>query len=174
MNEVVSKVKYWMNVASNDHVQVGTKIGITQSCHGKAAPLKRMHKGDWLIHYSPKEHFQGNESCKKFTSLGQVSDNKIYQFDMGNDFIPWRRNINYLDIRPVSILNLLETLSFTKGKGKHWGMVFRFGFFEIPESDFKFLYKEMAGLDFLTTNKHPFLDCLGKEDSKTLEIICQR
>jgi hypothetical protein len=38
--------RYWMIVASKDHVEVGVKQGFAQACHGKVSPLKRMQPGD--------------------------------------------------------------------------------------------------------------------------------
>lgn len=143
------KIRYWINVVSYEHVKNGVKMCITQSCHGKSGPLKRMNQGDWIVHYSPKEEFQGKEPCRKFTSIGQVADHEIYQFDMGGGFVPWRRNIRYLECEPLPIVNLLEELSFTRDKGSHWGMAFRYGFFEMTETDFKLLYKGMIGHSFV-------------------------
>jgi hypothetical protein len=137
--------RYWVNVVSHEHVKTGIELGIVQSCHGKASPLKRMHPGDWLVHYSPKEAFMGTESCQMFTSIGQIPDEEIYQFDMGGGFVPWRRRVRYVDSVPLAIVNLLEDLSFTKGKGRYWGGSFRYGFFEMQEQDFKLIYSEMTG-----------------------------
>ncbi|SFE62120.1 EVE domain-containing protein [Chitinophaga sp. CF118] len=40
--------KYWIIVASKDHVKTGITEGIVQTCHGKASPLKRMRKDDLI------------------------------------------------------------------------------------------------------------------------------
>ena len=45
--------KYWIAVASRDHVRNGIKECIAQVCHGKQSPLKRMKPDDWIIYYSP-------------------------------------------------------------------------------------------------------------------------
>lgn len=144
----MTNTRYWVNVVSHEHVKTGVIAGITQSCHGKAGPLKRMHPNDWIVHYSPKESFQGKDPCQKFTSLGFVADDSIYEFDMGGGFVPWRRKIRYLDVKPVPIAPLLGDLSFTRDRGKNWGMMFRYGFFEMKEEDFKLLHREMVGLSF--------------------------
>ncbi len=169
MSTTENKVRYWVNVVSYEHVRNGVKAGITQSCHGKSAPLKRMREGDWIVHYSPKEMFMGKEPCQKFTSIGQVSDDDVYLFDMGGGFVPWRRNISYLDCRSVPITPLLDTLSFTKDKGKHWGMIFRYGFFEMTEDDLKNIYFEMVGMPFKHTNTHEFLPV---EKARTSTFAC--
>lgn len=49
--------RYWIGVASREHVQRGITEGICQVCHGKAGPLKFMSPGDWIIYYSPTIKF---------------------------------------------------------------------------------------------------------------------
>ena len=43
--------RFWIGVASREHVRLGVAGGFSQLCHGKAHPLKRMAVGDWLIYY---------------------------------------------------------------------------------------------------------------------------
>jgi len=50
-------------VASKDHVKNGIAQGIAQACHGKAAPLKRMKKGDFVIYYSGKQTLGKPDKC---------------------------------------------------------------------------------------------------------------
>ncbi len=35
-------IKYWIIVASKDHVKTGIEEGIAQACHGKVSPLKNV------------------------------------------------------------------------------------------------------------------------------------
>lgn len=49
----------WLGVVSRAHVQRGVSGGFAQVCHGKAAPLRRMQTGDWLIYYSPSTEMGG-------------------------------------------------------------------------------------------------------------------
>lgn len=46
--------RFWVGVASASHVRVGVQGGYAQLCHGKGAPLREMHGGDWLLYYSPR------------------------------------------------------------------------------------------------------------------------
>ena len=131
-------VKYWIAVVSMDHVNKGVEGGFAQAGHGKSAPLKRMNAGDWLIYYSPKISLSGDNKCQCFTAIGIVKDDKIYRFEMSKDFIPNRRNVDYKKCKEVSILPLIDKLSFIEDK-KHWGYKFRFGILEIPEADFKLI-----------------------------------
>jgi hypothetical protein len=136
-------ISYWINVVSREHVMRGVEEGITQACHGKKGALSRMKQGDWVIHYSPKISLESKEKWQKFTSIGQIADDRIYEYDMGGGFVPFRRKVIYIkDIREASIVPLLEFLSFTKGV-KNWGAKFRFGLFKIEEADFKMIKNQM-------------------------------
>ncbi|UHA58567.1 hypothetical protein KDJ21_017205 [Metabacillus litoralis] len=41
--------RYWIGVASSDHVINAVQGRFTQLCHGKQAPLKKLSTGDWII-----------------------------------------------------------------------------------------------------------------------------
>ena len=128
-------MRYWIGVASKDHVMHGITGGFSQLCHGKAQPLRRMSVGDWIIYYSPKEWFEKNTPCQKFTAIGEVVGSEVYPFEMFPGFIPYRRDIRFLQSKEVSIRPLIDQISFIKDKSK-WGYVFRFGHLEISKSDF--------------------------------------
>ena len=136
--------KYWIGTVSREHVLVGVEGGFCQVCHGKKGPLARMKKGDWLIYYSPKEALGGNEPCQKFTAIGRIADDRVYQFKMSDNFIPFRRNVTYLNpIKEQPIRPLLADLSFTQ-ESPNWGMKFRMGLFEISEEDFRLIEQCMV------------------------------
>ena len=128
-------MNYWIIVASKDHLQRGLAGGFIQANHGKAAPLKRMHTGDWVIFYSPKLEFEKPEKLQCFTAICKVVDENIYQHDMGGGFIPFRRNVEFLPSKDISILPLINYLTFIKDK-THWGAPFRFRTLQIPGQDF--------------------------------------
>jgi hypothetical protein len=134
--------KYWIVVASKDHVKMGIAKGIAQACHGKSSPLKRMKKGDFVIYYSGKQTMSKPEKYQEFTALGKVIDDKIYQFQVSEDFCPSIRNIKYLQSEDTSILPLIEDLDFIQNK-KNWGYPFRFGIFEINQHDFNLISSQM-------------------------------
>lgn len=138
----MNKTKYWVIVASKDHVKQGIHDGIVQANHGKASPLKRMSNGDYIIFYSSKENFDKPDKCQKFTAVGKLNDDEIFQVKMTNDFCPYRRKINFLPSKEVSILPLINELQFIKNK-KSWGYPFRWGFFEISEHDFDLISSHM-------------------------------
>jgi len=135
-------LKYWIVVASKDHVKNGIAEGIAQACHGKSSPLKRMKKGDFVIYYSGKQTLGKPDKCQEFTALGKVIDDEVYQFHVSEDFCPSRRNIEFLPCEDISILPLIEDLNFIQNK-KSWGYPFRFGFFEINNHDFELISSRM-------------------------------
>jgi predicted RNA-binding protein len=137
-------MRFWVGVASKDHVSCGMAGGFCQLCHGKAEALKRMGVGDWIVYYSPKEEFEGSVSCQKFTAIGEVVGSEIYQVKMPPGFLPHRRDIHFLEAKEVSIRPLIEKLSFIKDKNK-WGYAFRFGHLEIATADFELIAREMLG-----------------------------
>src|SRR3990167_10864737 len=79
-------MKYWIAVASKEHVIRGKKEGIAQVCHGKQNPLK------------------------------QIKDKEPYPFKMSDDFVPWRRDVKFLKAKDIEIEPLINDLSFIKNK----------------------------------------------------------
>jgi predicted RNA-binding protein len=136
-------MQYWIVVVSKDHISRGVAGGFIQANHGKQGPLKRISAGDWVICYSPKQTYSGNEVLRAFTAIGEAADDKIYQYKMTDDFIPYRRNIKYYDCKETSIAPLIDQLGFIKNKSS-WGYQFRLGFFEIPEVDFQLIKTNMV------------------------------
>ena len=60
-------MRYWVGVASRDHVLLGVAGGFCQVCHGKQAPLAR------------------------------IVDDRVYQFRMAENFEPFRRDVVFQD-----------------------------------------------------------------------------
>lgn len=138
-------MRYWIGVASKNHVERGVEGGFCQLCHGKAQPLKRMQQGDWIIYYSPKQEFESNSPCQQFTAIGEVMGTDVYEFAMSPGFIPFRRDIQFIpDAKPTAIRPLIQDLNFIKDKSK-WGYTFRYGHLEISESDFQLIAEHMLG-----------------------------
>ncbi len=138
----MSPVRYWMAVVSKDHVARGVSGGFMQVCHGRPGQLKRMQAGDRVIFYSPKQRFAADEPCQAFTAIGEARDVVVYQHRMSACFEPWRRNVDFFPCREAAIHPLIEKLQFIRDKTR-WGYQFRFGFFEISESDFTFIASNM-------------------------------
>jgi len=138
----INQAKYWVLVASKDHVKNGLAEGIAQACHGKATPLKRMRKNDFILYYSGKQTLGNPELCQQFTAIGKVADDDTYQLQVSEDFCPSRRNVEFMPSEDVSILPLIKDLNFIQNK-KSWGYPFRFGFFEIQQQDFDLISSKM-------------------------------
>jgi len=127
--------KYWIAVASENHVMEGAAHGIVMAGHGKRSGIARMHKGDGFIYYSPKVTVEGKEPLRAFTAIGEIADDTIEQVEMTPDFKPFRRRGLYRKTGEVPVRPLVKDLTFIRNK-QSWGYVFRFGLIEIPEQDF--------------------------------------
>jgi hypothetical protein len=134
--------RYWVIVASKNHVLRGVQARVAQANHGKAAPLKRMRVADGILFYSPKVEFEGNEKLQAFTAIAHVVGEAVYPFDMGGGFIPYRRDVKYLPCNDLPIQPLIPDLTFIENKSS-WGYLFRYGFFEIPKVDFDLVASQM-------------------------------
>jgi len=131
----------WVGVVSRSHVRRGVAGGFAQLNHGKRESLERMSVGDWLVYYSPRSDFPGGEPLRAFTAIGRIVGERVYTFDMGGGFVPYRRDVEYVKrAREVPIADL--TLSFTRNP--NWGMLARRGHFEIEISDLEQIAKAMG------------------------------
>ena len=137
-------MKHWVSTISRDHVRVAAQGGFTQSGHGKAAGVRRLSAGDWLVFYSPRTSLEGGESLQAFTAIGRVADDELYQIEQANGFAPWRRNVTFFECDEVPIQPLIDALSFIQDK-RRWGYMFRLGLFEIPPQDFDLIRNKMIG-----------------------------
>lgn len=130
--------RFWIIVASREHVMLGVNGGFAMANHGKRSGLSRMHAGDRIVYYSPKDAVGSSEPLHAFTALGEVADDTIEQVEMSPDFRPFRRRVRYQYTGIVKIEPLVAGLGFIRNKNS-WGYVFRFGLLEIPEEDFRYI-----------------------------------
>ncbi len=137
------ETKYWIAVASKDHVLNGVAGGFMQANHGKSSPLRRVAPGDWVIYYSPKQRYKGKAPCQAFTAVGQVKEGELYTAVMAPNFEPARRDVAFKECREVGIRPLINQLSFIEDK-QRWGYMFRFGFFEVKQPDFALIAVNMG------------------------------
>ncbi|VTZ27293.1 conserved hypothetical protein [Methylocella tundrae] len=138
----MSAQKNWLAVASAEHVRRGRELGFMQVCHGKVAPLRRVHPGNGVVYYSPTTSFQGKDKLQCFTAVGVVKLGQPYEFDMGGGFRPYRRDVDWWPAQEASIRPLLDILEFT-AVGSNWGYQLRFGLFSISDHDFKLIAETM-------------------------------
>jgi hypothetical protein len=133
-HEGVAMTENWIAVASAEHVRRGRREGFMQVCHGKAAPLRRIHPGDRVVYYSPTVTFGQKDRLQAFTAIGIVRDGDPYQFRMSDSFCPFRRDVAWLAAEETPIQPLLDRLEFSSGN-KNWGYQLRLGLFAISEHD---------------------------------------
>ena len=141
MNEISKN--YWIGVISFVHAKIGIQGGFIQLNHGKKAPLQRMHAGNYIIIYSPRDAYPDGNVLQRFTGIGRVMTGDVYQVEMTPDFRPYRLDIEYINCHDAPIKPLIHRLSFIKNKSK-WGSAFRFGHLEIPVEDFNIIAEAMG------------------------------
>jgi hypothetical protein len=69
-------------------------------------------------------------------SVGAISN-------MGEGFVPYRRDVAYVSSQEASILPLLDTFEFVENR-QRWGYKFRFGLFTISDHDMRLIAQAMA------------------------------
>ncbi|WP_308505063.1 EVE domain-containing protein [uncultured Actinomyces sp.] len=138
-----STLRYWLGIASKDHVALGVAGGFCQLCHGKKAPLRRMERGDYILYYSPKQEFRSRRPCQAITACGVVIGDEVYQYEMFPGFVPYRRDIEWqTQVREVP-LDVLRTLP-------GWSEVapkLRFGHVELSPELFQAIQEYMLSDD---------------------------
>lgn len=136
-------VRYWVGVASAEHVARGVEGGFCQLSHGKAGPVARLRPGDGIVYYAPRERMGEGEPVQAFVAIGTVAEGEPYQGVMG-DFVATRRDVHWWPAsRRAQIKPLLDALSFTRGK-PNWGMALRRGSFPITAEDFRRIAEAMG------------------------------
>jgi hypothetical protein len=138
----MSTPRYWIGVASREHVMRGVAGGFCQLSHGKAGPVKRLSPGDWITYYSPREAMNAGEPIQAFTAIGRIEPGEPYVGEMGG-MEAMRRNVAFLKAKEAPIRPLLEALSFTRGRPS-WGYAFRRGSFAVNEADFRLIADAMG------------------------------
>lgn len=122
----------WLGVVSRSHVWRGVEGGFAQVCHGKVQPLRKMKKGDIFVYYSPAVEMHG-EPLKAFTALGIIQDDEVFEFDMGDGFVPSRRRVRYAVTQEVALDQLRGDLDLCVPT--NWGIALRRGLIPLTEKD---------------------------------------
>lgn len=127
--------KFWIAVASYNHVKVGIEGGFAQVCHGKKTPLLRLSENDVIFYYSPTIEMGSKAKYQHFSAIGRVLDDNVYSYRMSDSFEPFRRNVSFhTNIKHASIHPLIPQLEFIVDP-KRYGSKFRYGLFEISHHD---------------------------------------
>jgi hypothetical protein len=127
--------RYWVNTISLDHVLLGVAGGFTQAGHGRDTRLRRLRRGDGIAFYSPRAEIGAAKALQHLTALGVIADDEPYQVRQQPGSEPWRRRVEFEQVRAVPIRPLLPMLGFVTDE-QRWGLPFRQGLFEVPAGDF--------------------------------------
>ena len=133
----------WVGVVSREHVQIAVGGGFCQLNHGKLAPLQRLHPGDTIVYYAPREQMQAGPVVQAFVAIGRILPGEPWQLDVPNGFQPYRRAVHYYQGHDAPIQPLLQTLSFTRGRVS-WGQALRRGTFRIEPDDIRAIAAAMG------------------------------
>lgn len=137
--------RHWIAVACEEHALRGARgqPGFMQVCHGKKAPLARVRPGDVVTYYAPTRTLGERQRRQAFVTLGRVLPSEPYLFDMGGGFVPWRRDVCYLQAQPAPIAPLLDGLGWLQDR-PHWGARLRFGLVEISAAQMHCIAQAMG------------------------------
>lgn len=136
----------WIAVASATHARRGSAqpdAGYMQVCHGKLAPLRRVKPGDRVAYYAPTVTMGGSDRLQAFVSIGLVRPGEAYAFDMGDGFVPFRKDVDYVPAREAPIAPLIDHFDFVQDRSR-WGYSFRFGLFAISDHDMRLIADAMG------------------------------
>jgi len=134
--------KYWIGVASLEHVRAAVHGGFCQLNHGKEAPVRRLKRSDILVYYSPRESMGEGVALQAFSAAGSILDDEPYRVEQAPGFKPFRRKTHYFETRQSPIQSLLKALTFTRDHS-NWGFAFRRGVFSIDREDFVMIAEAM-------------------------------
>ena len=133
----------WLGVVSADHVARGVALGIAQIGHGKKGGLARMHPGDLLVYYSPRDTL-GGTPLRAFTAVGRVADEEVWQVDDGG-FRPWRRRVEYESgVSAVPLVDVQDVLDLCRVP--NWGYQLRRGLVALSDHDAGVLRAALVGV----------------------------
>ncbi len=137
-----SATKFWLGVASKNHVSIGVSQGFAQVNHGRKGPLMRMQSGDGLVYYSPGFILGEKPTLRAFTAIGIITDG-LEQVEHSHDFQPWRRTITYRnDVGDAPVTNLKSRLHLTSTP--YWGYQLRTGLVELTGDDYQMIEHYMV------------------------------
>ncbi len=136
-------LRHWVNTVSREHVEIGRGGGFTQADHGAATRLRRLRPGDGLVFYSPRTQLRAGEPLQRFTAIGRVVGEALYQVDVSESWRPWRLAVEFLPCSEADARPLVGRLSFVSDP-QRWGLPFRRGLFEVPAGDFALIAAAMG------------------------------
>ena len=115
--------RFWVGVASREHVKAAVHGGFCQLNHGKETPVRELDRSDKMIFYSPRTQMKGGEALQAFTAVGTIIDDEPYQVEQAKGFHPFRRKTRYFKAKEAPIQLMLDDLSFTRDRS-NWSTKF--------------------------------------------------
>src|SRR3546814_15854 len=100
-------MRYWITVATQEHIRRGQTNSFLQIGHGKRTILARIKQDDWVIFYAPKVSLSDKTPIESFIAMGQAVDSDIAKVMVTAEYQPYRRRFIYAPIVPVPIEPLL-------------------------------------------------------------------
>ncbi len=138
MDSVDRTLRYWLVVASREHVGRAVAGGFVQACRGKLRPLERMRAGDGVVCYSPRERMDRvSPRVQSFVALGRLVDDRSYPFAMPDGRVPHRRDVDWRLVQPVALAGLAPRLHLAAQPD--WPMMLRRGHLELDAHDFQLI-----------------------------------
>jgi len=80
--------RYWIGVASREHVKAAETGGFCQFCRGRETPVRKLSAGDGVVHYSPRERMGEGAQIRAFTAIGRVRPGSAYHAEQSAASIP--------------------------------------------------------------------------------------
>lgn len=124
-----------------------------------------MRPGDIAICYSPTQRFQSGDGLRAFTAFGILESGDPYLHDMGGGFVPWRRDVRWLQAMVTPLESVKERLALTQDP--HWGWKLRQGHVPLALKDAQTLAEAMLRKDQCLN-----LSVMGSGGGLSAEICC--
>lgn len=138
--------RYWIGVASTDHVDAAVEKSVFGFGPGHHADADRPAKGDWIAYYSPTTGGDDGEPVRRITAVARLEDEASQEGDADGDAPTWTRKAHYYHHDTADIYDLLPRFSFIKDQA-HWGVHFHRSLLEVTKDD-------MAAIAHATGVKH--------------------
>lgn len=136
--------RYWVVVASADHVRSAVEGGFVQAGHGRRSPVEEFDRGDWIACYAPREQMRAGVAVQAFIAIGEVTDDQFSAIDRGAIGTHHRRRVAWRTrAKPALIRLILDQLSFTRDRTS-WGLAFRRSLFAVSSDDFQIIAEAMG------------------------------
>src|SRR3546814_8869389 len=77
--------RYWIVVASADHIRTAVDGHFVQAGHGRRAPVETFHHGAWVACYAPRERMSAGAKVQAFKAVGEVVGDQVLAVDRSEE-----------------------------------------------------------------------------------------